>query len=287
MVCAALGLSLLFAAAGHPRASGEDEGKAPTPFEVLTTAVENAKKAAQEDKEAVKALEEAMKLNADRVDDLREQFEAKKVVRGEDSRLSVLWNRAVTALHYHGEKTKHEYLLEYRRIWSKSGLAFGTPHGSTWTVKRGTGSQHVLSIFQREHGGETICHVKIWRYEWDTVYSGVGGENYKKLAKEMHELDRDSMAKKGRKASRRVTAKRLNSEFSRAQYYYVQGFDVDLEATIRRRNYYLKDDSTTYNLELIEYLDPKKSDDAVSGWLRTVEGPERDAFLTSVSSGDD
>ena len=83
--------------------------------------------------------------------------------------------------------------------------------------------------------------------------------------------------------STRVTARRLSRDFPRAYYYFVEGHDNDEKARIRRRSYYVKGDAWTVNVEVIDFLDRADKDDACTAWMRTVDGPECDAFLRSLA----
>ncbi len=253
----------------------------------LETALVAARAAPQGDKEAVKALTAALTAVAPAAGDLRKLILDDQRAAYAQIRFAQAWNDSLNALQYHGANTQHEYVLVTARTNTTGGISMRLPLSALWTWKYPKTDQHILSVMQYGNKSKLLRHMKIWRYRWDTLYSGVGGENYSKLAKVMHELDRDSMAKQGRKASTRVTAKRLNAEFSRAQFYFVEGFDVDEEARIRRRNYYVKAPNTTYNFEVIDYLDAVPGEDPVTAWLRTVEGPDWDVLLQSLAAADD
>jgi hypothetical protein len=139
-----------------------------------------------------------------------------------------------------------------------------------------------MFVTQKRPNGQKLRYIKVWTYRWDTVYSGVGGENSKGLAKMMHEVDRDSTAKSKRKVSPEVTARKLNAEFSRVYYYFVEGLDVDEEKKLRRDNYYMKGDNLTFNFEVISYLDATEGDDEVTKWQSGDDDPEIKAVLESL-----
>ena len=249
-------------------------------------AVAAARKAAKGDKAACQALKTARES--------LEPFAA--VVRGvhshktegtRDPQLATVWNDLLTISEFHGVPGKPEFVLDRHEIlWQRYYM--GLPTGSAWSWKYNTDAKNndQLHMFvdQKRPNGQKLRHIKVWTYRWDTVYSGVGGENTKGLAKMMHEVDRDSTAKSGRKVSPAVTAKRMSAEFDRVYYYFVEGFDVDEEKKLRRDNYYMKGDNLSFNLEVISYLDPTDGDDEVTKWqCGSDSDPEIKAVLESLT----
>ena len=132
-----------------------------------------------------------------------------------------------------------------------------------------------------------LRRIKLWRYRWDTRYSGVGGENYKQLAEEIFEIDREIAKDHGFKASKKLTIKKLNREFSRAYYYFMEEIDKELKAKVRTHNYYIKGKTATFNFEVTDVLAVYENDDDVTRWLTTEEGPEVMALLRSVARNPD
>jgi hypothetical protein len=197
------------------------------------------------------------------------------------------WNSLLTLSEFHGVPSKPEYVLDrHEVIWKRYLLGLPTGNAWSWTYNTNPKDNDQLHMFvtQKRPNGEKLRYIKVWTYKWDTVYSGVGGENSKGLAKMMHEVDRDSTAKSGRKVSAAVTAKRLSAEFDRVYYYFVEGLDVDEEKRLRRDNYYMKGKNLTFNFEVITYLDPMQGDDEVTKWETGETDPEIKAVLESLVS---
>ncbi len=280
-----LAAALLF---GPAHAEEGDAAEAVDPIAAATEIIKKARTVKQGDGDVKKQLKALLDTHRDAAKAVVTAYAAPKgsgieTPRGA-GRLASMWNELLTVSHYHGLKPKDRYAL--RPFLQVRGARFGVPYSGLWTPGRGDGDQLATQIYRKTPDGDTVRHIKVWAYRWDTIYSGVGGENYKKLAKEMHELDRDSMSKKGRKASTKVQTKRLNKEITRSYYYYVQGFDVDLEKTIRRRNYYIKGKNITLNFEVIDMFDPEEGEDPVTQWVRTQEDPETAPLLATISFPD-
>ena len=197
------------------------------------------------------------------------------------------WDALLTLSEFHGAPGKPEFVLDRNEILWKRYL-LGLPIGNAWSWEYNTNAkdkdQLHMFVNQKRPNGQKLRQIKVWTYRWDTVYSGVGGENSKGLAKMMHDVDRDSTAKSGRKVSPEVTAKKLNAEFDRVYYYFVEGLDVDEEKHLRRDNYYMKGNNLTFNFEVITYLDPTDGDDEVTKWQAGQTDPEVKAVLESLVS---
>jgi hypothetical protein len=284
-VLAALLACFVATGPGRAEADGPSEKDA---VALLEKATEAARAATRGDKAAVKALAGALEAAAVHAGPLLKSTADGLSVPRRQEPFAAAWNEAVTVMRFHGGAPARAYVLSPVHSFSSGGIRLGLPVSARWSYAyTGEDDQHLLSITQKGASGETLCLVKLWVYRWNVVYSGIGGENYVGLAKVMHELDRDATLAKGRKVSPRVTTVRLNAHFPRAQYYHVEGFDMDEVRTVRRRNYYLKDRSRTYCVELIEYRDPAPKDDAVDAWQRDGDAcPERRAFLESIAPRD-
>jgi hypothetical protein len=220
---------------------------------------------------------------SDRVEEARSKLAPGPRKSSEHRLIAGIWNDAVTVARYHGVAARPAYVLDTIPTFQDAGISLSFPSSDRWTYTYTRKSQHILSIFQKTAAGKTVCEVKVWFYRWDTDYSGVGGENYVKLAKVMLEADRAAMAGARVKASPRVQAAHLNPEFPRAQTYFVEGLDAEEGAYVRRLNYYLKDKSRTYNVELVVHIDALAGEDAVTTWQRTEACPEREALLRSIA----
>lgn len=251
----------------------------------LSDAIKDARVSAKGERKAIERLQAAMRpltahAGAARTLGARGLDKA----RGELP-LASRWNDAVTVLRWHGATAPpYVHCLE-STFANDAGLHLSFPLGTRWTHRySGKSEQHLMTLVQKSAGGAVLSMTRIHIYRWDTLYDGVGGENYVKLAKVMLDLDRELMAGRGWKASDRVMTVALNAAFPRSQYYFVEGDDPELEARVRRHNYYIKDDRRTYWLELIQFVERTACDDAVSAWQRTDADPERAALLKTLSS---
>lgn len=285
--CVLLAALALASVAG--RASGEDDAESrKAAVASAKTVVADARKAKQGHPDAQKALKAARASLEPFMGDARAAL--KSGSRADAAGwffLTKLWNELLTVSAYHGLSVKGAYALRSDEILWKRYL-LGLPANEAWSWRYNADSKNndQLHMFvdQMRPNGKPLRRIKVWTYRWDTVYSGVGGENYKGLAKMMHEVDRDSTAKTKRKSSPAVTARKLNGEFSRVYYYFVEGFDVDAEQTLRRDNYYMKGDNLSFNFEVISYLDPTEGDDEVTKWQCGESDPEIEAVLESLAA---
>jgi len=247
--------------------------------------VKDARKKPSGDAETLEAIAEARAALDPWADSIRKAYWGGKA-KDRDAAFGKVWNEILTVASFHGKKVKARYILAKTPIIWKRYLV-GLPVGGKWmTSYTGSGevsSQLNMFIRQERPGGVLLREIKIWTYSWNTVYSGVGGENSKKLAKVMHEVDRDSVARKGRKASKGVKARRLNKEMKRVYYYFVEGLNVGAEAHLRRQSFYFKGEHAyTYCFEVITHLDPVKNDDRVTTWQTEADRREFDAVMASL-----
>lgn len=197
------------------------------------------------------------------------------------------WNGILTLCGFHGVSGKFEFVLDRNEVlWKRYHLGLPTSTAWSWKYNADPKNNDQLHMFvdQQRPNGKKLRQIKVWTYRWDTVYSGVGGENYKGLAKMMFDVDRDITARSKRKSSNAVTAKRMNAEFDRVYYYFVEGLDVDEEKRLRRDNYYMKGSNLSFNFEVITYLDPTEGDDEVTKWQCGEGDPEIAAVLESLVS---
>lgn len=124
--------------------------------------------------------------------------------------------------------------------------------------------------------------LQLWVYEWDTTYSGVGGENAGKLARVIFDSDKYFAKSNDRKASSKVVTKRLNRHFTRSYHYWNADFDKKHEAEVRHNHWYVKGKDVTYTFEVIGYARWEKTYDAYHTWLLESDGPLVQAILASV-----
>lgn len=197
-----------------------------------------------------------------------------------------VWNEMVTVGHYHGVRTKGGYILERLRIAYHRLLA-GVPVTSRWRWKWPSSDQLSAQFRLLRPGGKSVLrYIKVWRYKWNTLYSGVGGENAKELAEEILDLEKIDARRSGRKVSKQITVRKLNRHFRRCYYYYAETFDEDLEEAVVSRNYYFKGKTATFCVEVID-REKQVTDDAVTFWRLEDEGVEVRAFLDTIRKNPD
>jgi hypothetical protein len=282
---AACAAALLVAGWVAREARPEDAPTEEVTLATLRAAVATARKATRGDKAAVGPLAAAVESLSKDADRVRRQVKEVPADVSLHLAFAAAWNDAVTALRWHGASGVPAYVLTTAQTFRKAGLSLGYPLGARWSVSyTGKNDQHILTLVQRAPSGQPLCEVKVWTYSWDVVYSGVGGENYVKLARIMLELEREVMAGPGSKSSPSVTAKSLNAQFPRTQFYFVEGYDDEVKARVKRLNYYLKDDQRTYNVEFVVRVEAAPEEDAISAWQRSDADPERQAVLQALSS---
>jgi hypothetical protein len=193
-----------------------------------------------------------------------------------------LWNDAVSLGNYHGLKGIPAFQLEPKTM-TAFPIQMGLPVGRGWEFRElrpGKDDQLWGDITRTLPGGRLVREIKIWVYKWTTVYSGVGGENAKELAEGNMEVDRGTMKKVAFRSNRIVTA-RMGRGFPKTSYYEIVGEDEKL-GPVRRRNYYVKGTTTTYNFEVIELRRTEASDDPWTRWQVEGNDPELDAVLEAM-----
>jgi hypothetical protein len=204
-----------------------------------------------------------------------------------NAEFQALWNDAVSLGHFHGVKKVPDFQLQ-TRDFSLQPLRAGLPVGRGWALKEHRivpNEQLCAEITRSLAEGRVTRHVKIWFYKWNTSYSGTGGENAKGLAEKDLENDREGMKKISFRSNRVVTA-RLSRGFPKTSYYEIAGEDEKL-GPLRRRNYYVKGKTTTYNFEVIEYRLAKPDDDPWTKWQVEGDDPELKAVLESLEDTGD
>ena len=240
-----------------------------------------ARKAAPKSKGTVKDLKAVYKLMKPHVPNVRKRF-LKRIGHNKYAMaFAGMFNELLTVGAMHGVKFREKYICWTISI-AKRRLLISMPVTPRWSIKYDRGSQHVGTLTQNRPSGKPLRVIKIWRYKWNTVYSGVGGENCKKLAERIWELDRDEARAVGGKASSKVRPRKLNNDFKRAYCYEVEMLDADLNQRIRRREIYIKGKSATMSFEVTDYWTRKPGDDAVTKFQVTGDGPEWTYLIRSV-----
>lgn len=289
ILCMRIGMAcVVLLGLGLGARAARPEGEAGTdPVQELALATQEARKAPKGEKTVVKRLDTVVRALTPRVDALRATVSRSEALGRDNAIMIARWNDALTTLRWHGA-TAPAYAVVSKTTFAGFGLQLSYPYGTRWTYQySGKNDQLLLTLTQKSLDGAVLSVVKFWTYRWDTTYSGVGGENYVKLAKTMLEVDREAMVGPGAKASPRVIATSLSPQFPRAQFYFVEGDDADEEARVRRLNYYLKDGQRTYNVEMIVRTEAQPEEDPLTLWQRTDADPERGNLLKTLSSVED
>ncbi len=201
-----------------------------------------------------------------------------------DQKFQVLWNESISLGHFLGLKPLPDYAPEEVRMTSHP-VKFAFPFGRGWNflpLRPGKDDQLWGEISRTLPNGRVTCRIRFWIYRWDTVYSGTGGENAKGLAEGNFEADRENMTKVTSRSPRVVTT-RMSRGFPKASFYEVAGVDDKL-GPARRRNYYVKGASTTYNFEVIEMRKTEEADDAFTAWQ--CQGPDPELAYLIESFGE-
>lgn len=231
--------------------------------------------------ETTRALKAAFKELKPFVSAIRKRIKSGKTTNREAREFAAKFNELLTVSKMHGVSHPAKYIC-WRRTLARKRLLVELPVSPHWTIKYHRRDQHVATVTQTRPNGKPLRVMKVWRYKWNTIYSGVGGENCKKLAEVILEEDRLEAKLAGGKASSKVRVKKLSTEFKRAYWYEVKLFDSTLDANIRRREIYIKGVSATINFEIVDHWSSQPGDDAVTAFQMKGEGVELMYLLKSL-----
>jgi hypothetical protein len=162
-------------------------------------------------------------------------------------------------------------------------IRMGLPVGRGWKfqpMRPGQDDQQWGAITRTLGEAKKVREIKIWVYSWNTVYSGVGGENAKGMAEMMMESDRFGMKKVSFRSNRIVTA-RMGRGFPKTSFYEISGED-EAFGPMRRRNYYAKGTTSTYCFEVLEYRKTEAAPGSYERWQAEGDDPELDAVLDAM-----
>jgi hypothetical protein len=290
-------LLVLLLAIGTGRALGGGDALPATPAEALgraKPAIDAARTATQaQTPDIVKDIRRAVELMQPHV----------KSGSGEPA-WAAAWNEALTLSRFHGVKSSGQYVLEpmrqetlsidawVRRRHSRSKhvggcVLFGLPRGRGWRFepkRPGEDEQCWGEIRRGLPGTRTAALVEISVYEFDVLYSGVGGENSTALAEGHLGYYVEKFSEITSRSSR-VTARPLNKSFARCHYFEVVG-TMNAGGRARVRSYFVKGVTRTYAFDVTEFRDPKPADSPFAVWQMGVEDPELDAVLDSIAEGE-
>ncbi len=256
-------------------ATGDENRLPANPAEALERAkpaIEAARTAkAGETPEIVKGIQRAVEL-------MQPQVKAGSA----DAQWAAVWNELLTLARFHGRKPTAEYVMEPHSILSR--IACATPVGRGWRWKEGQSGPNLQSVGEIQRvlaDGTVAAAVRVSRYSFNVVYSGIDGADSSGLAELFFGIHRADMAKVDSR-SPKVLAKPLSKGFKRASFFEVVGTIPEGERR-RIRSYFVKTSSNTYEFDAIEYRGavPEGSPPVVD-WQRNVQDPELDAVLDSI-----
>ena len=193
-----------------------------------------------------------------------------------------VFNQLLTLAKYHKSRIRESYIGYW--AWSgKGNMQLLVPVRRGWTIKyHDDKDQHCSSISQRDPNKDLIALVQVHRYKWNTTYSGVGGENARKLAEGIHESDRESAREDGDRCTGLKT-KRFNKHFTRSHYYRVKYKDPKVGFAFYRDEYYVKGTWSTFNIVVLTYRTKAQDKSPFEKW-RAEEHPELEWLLSTMDS---
>lgn len=276
VVCVATALAI--GTAGP--AWGGAPGPAASPAEALAEAgplMDSARKAkSEETPEIVKGIRRA-------VDVLRSQLAKGR----KEIAYAAAWNEALTLSRFHANSPPDGYVMEPTEALGGQ-ISFGLPVGCGWTFgsqpEGGERLQCHGAIVHKLPDGRTTSTTYIYRYGFNVLYSGIGGENAAGLADLFFEDDK-AVLSPIESRSQRVLAKPLSKHFNRSHYYEAIGKHAKL-GKVRRRHYFAKGSQYTFQFEVEEERDTAEKDTPFVVWQKGALNPELEAVLNSIDEPD-
>ncbi|MCP5070931.1 MAG: hypothetical protein GY946_30575 [bacterium] len=190
------------------------------------------------------------------------------------------FNELLTLGEYHKSRVREEYIGRWIGT-GKGYMQMLMPARGQWGIKfHADEEQHCSTLTQKDAKGRIISKVQVHRYKWNTLYSGVGGENARKLADDIRELDLESAKEDGDKCSS-VKVKKFSKHLPRSHYYRVTYKDPKIGFAIIRDEHYVKGDRATFNIVVVSYRQELQDADAFAKWQST-EQPELKWMLSTM-----
>ena len=255
-------------------------------------AMEQARPLLDAAQKAVPEKDNSLKAFKDNADGLRSAWNLLKGQSKEGLKQGEFqgqWNHLTSLFHYHGVSPGPEYQLEKMEL-ARYPVRFGLPTGRGWDFREGVVSSDTQicgDILKTLPNGRVVHEIRIWIYDWNTLYQSAEGdfkgENAKGLAERSMAIDRTAMEKVTFRSTRIVTA-RMSRGFPKASFYEISGAAKGGGA-VRRRNFYVKGNSTTFNFEVIEFQKTAPEDDAWTVWQTSGPDSELDAVVESFEEG--
>jgi hypothetical protein len=276
-----LAIPVLVAALAAAAAFGGDEKTAKNRLPVdQDEALEWAKPAIEAARKAQSAETVDIAKGMRRAVDLLQPFAKKSA---DLAPWAAAWNEALTLTRFHKNKPTGEYLLEPHLAVTEY-LTFGLPKGRGWTYVEGRPVGAAANCWgEIKHlmgDGRTMSTIRISVFEFDCLYTEIGGENATALAKRALDWDKRHMATV-ESASQTLSTPQLSKHFTRSEYYEIVG-TMEKFGRVRLRSYYAKTALRTFLFDVVEFREKKDGDAPVEVWQKTVEDPELEAVLWSI-----
>lgn len=253
--------------------------KAETPAEAMALARPLLDEAIKAEPQANKTTK-GFRVNAALVRDAHEHLKGQSKKGLEIKEFREMWNEMISLGHFHNVSPLPDY--EITSVEPRSiPLHVELPVGRGWTLIEPGDSQLKAEIVKTIQPGRVLRKIRVWMYQWNVTYSGIGGENAKNLAEASLKNDQAALAKVVRRSDRVATI-RMGKGFPKTNYYEVIGEDKEL-GPVRIRNYYVKGKTTTYNFEVIEYRKTTEEDSPWIRWQCEGDDPELGWILETAS----
>ncbi len=248
-------------------------------------AVATARSAKQACPAAKTAVKSAMKVLRPHAKAMRIAYvKAEERMKGVYRQFAGHFNEALTLAAYHKVTVREAYIAYARRIGfgRLDSLIPVSPHWR-WDFPEDE-DQHCVTITQARRSGGVLAQIEVHRYKWNTIYSGVGGENAEKLADVLCEIDDDIARDDGDKCSR-VKVKKFSRNFKRSHFYKVTYKDPAPGKPAVREEYYVKGRTATFNFQITYHQPKMKEPDAFTLWQSKTR-PESRWMLDSIKIRD-
>jgi hypothetical protein len=272
--------AIALVALASPRVGAQDEAP-----KSVTEAVSRAKPLLEVAAKKPVEPQKDLKAFKETAADLRRVHELLKPMAKEgatDSSFQSAWNDLVSLHHYHGLDKIPEPVWVKRDLGAQL-LRLTLPASRGWAIAREGAhnqAQEAAYIHRVLSDNRITREIKIWAYQWNIDYSGVGGSNAKNLAEMFLEADREVFKRITFRSDRVVTAY-FNKAFPKTSYYEIVGEDA-ARGPVRRRNYYVKAKTVTFNFEILEWRKASAEDPPWVRWQCEGKDPELEAILASI-----
>lgn len=243
-------------------------------------------RASPKDRDAKKTLKSTFDEMVELAEPLRAPvLGSTRWAKGAYSEFIKLFNRAVLLHGFFDTKCKEDFIcwqleVGYRR------MVMLIPAEMGWGWKWSKEEQLSVTMTCRNRHRRMISEIEIWYYRWDTLYSGVGGENAKKLAERIRDIDVSKAKEKGGKVSR-IKIQRLSRDISRAYVYTIRDAKRTSDCSLIKREIYVKGRTATFNIATREAVKAHDSESKFDAWRRSSGDADLDFMLSSLRFKED